>query len=300
MSQYHTAVLLNECIEALQIKKEGIYVDVTYGGGGHSRAILDQLGPTGKLIAFDQDSDAKQNLIQDERILFIPANFRYLNRFLKLHKIGKVDGILADLGVSSHQFDTGERGFSYRFDGPLDMRMNNEGELDATKIVNEYSEIEIQKILSEYGEVSNAKTLSNALIQARSRQKIDTIQSFLAVVEPNCRGNKYSYLAQVFQALRIAVNDEINVLKEFLEQSATALKVGGILAVISFHSLEDRLVKQYMKRGTFNDDHEKDEFGRIHLPFKVISKKGIEASKEELKKNKRSHSAKLRVAKKLD
>jgi 16S rRNA (cytosine1402-N4)-methyltransferase len=299
MSTYHTAVLLNESIDALQIKEDGVYIDVTFGGGGHSKAILNKLGPKGKLIAFDQDTDAQQNLIDDERVLFIQANFRHLNRFLKLHKISQVDGILADLGVSSYQFDTGERGFSYRFEGPLDMRMNLNSELDATHIINEYDETSLQQLFSEYGEVSNAKTLANAIVEARSRQKIDTIQAFLAVVEPNCRGNKYSYLAQVFQALRIAVNDEINVLKEFLEQSAIALKKGGRLAVISFHSLEDRLVKQYMKRGTFNDDHEKDEFGRIFLPFKVISKKGIEASKEELKNNRRSHSAKLRVAEKI-
>jgi 16S rRNA (cytosine1402-N4)-methyltransferase len=283
----------------LNIKPDGIYVDVTYGGGGHSSELLKRLGPKGRLIAFDQDLDAKANLIADERITFVQANFRHLARFLKLHKISKVDGILADLGVSSHQFDTGERGFSYRFDGPLDMRMNTEADIDATKIVNTYSEQELQQVFSEYGEVSNSKTLAIALVQARSRQDINTIQSFLAVVEPNIRGSKHSYLAQVFQALRIAVNDEMNVLKEFLEQSAQVLNVGGRLAVISFHSLEDKLVKQYMKRGAFGEDHVKDKFGNITLPFKVVSKKAIEATKEELEQNKRSHSAKLRVAEKI-
>jgi 16S rRNA (cytosine1402-N4)-methyltransferase len=283
----------------LNIKPDGIYVDVTYGGGGHSSELLKCLGPKGRLIAFDQDLDAKANLIADERITFVQANFRHLARFLKLHKISKVDGILADLGVSSHQFDTGERGFSYRFDGPLDMRMNTEADIDATKIVNTYSEQELQQVFSEYGEVSNSKTLAIALVQARSRQDINTIQSFLAVVEPNIRGSKHSYLAQVFQALRIAVNDEMNVLKEFLEQSAQVLNVGGRLAVISFHSLEDKLVKQYMKRGAFGEDHVKDKFGNITLPFKVVSKKAIEATKEELAQNKRSHSAKLRVAEKI-
>jgi 16S rRNA (cytosine1402-N4)-methyltransferase len=299
MSTYHTAVLLHESIDALNIKPDGIYVDVTYGGGGHSSELLKRLGPKGRLIAFDQDLDAKANLIADERITFVQANFRHLARFLKLHKISKVDGILADLGVSSHQFDTGERGFSYRFDGPLDMRMNTEADIDATKIVNTYSEQELQQVFSEYGEVSNSKTLAIALVQARSRQDINTIQSFLAVVEPNIRGSKHSYLAQVFQALRIAVNDEMNVLKEFLEQSAQVLNVGGRLAVISFHSLEDKLVKQYIKRGAFGEDHVKDKFGNITLPFKVISKKAIEATKEELAQNKRSHSAKLRVAEKI-
>lgn len=299
MSNYHTAVLLNESIEALQIKEDGIYVDATYGGGGHARAILEKLGPKGKLIAFDQDSDAQQNILADDRIIFIHANFRYLSRFLKLHKITKVDGILADLGVSSYQFDTGERGFSYRFDGPLDMRMNKENDKDATSIINQYDELALQTILSEYGEVSNSKTLAHAIVEARSRNKIDSIQAFLAVVEPNCRGNRNSYLAQVFQALRIAVNEELDVLKEFLEQSATVLVKGGRLAVISFHSLEDKLVKQFMKRGTFKDDHEKDAFGNIHLPFKVVSKKGIVASRDELTNNRRAHSAKLRVAEKL-
>lgn len=299
MSNYHISVLLNECIEALQIKENGVYVDVTYGGGGHSKAILEKLGPTGRLIAFDQDTDAKQNLIDDPRISFVHANFKYLQRFLKLLKIEKVDGILADLGVSSYQFDTGERGFSYRFDGPLDMRMNTQDNVDATQIINEYSEAELQNMLSNYGEVTNAKTLAQAIIQARSRQKIDTIQGLLAVIEPNVRGNKASYLAQVFQAIRIEVNDELNVLKAFLEQSAQVLHKDGRLVVISFHSLEDKLVKQYMKRGTFNDSHEKDEFGNIYLPFKTVQKKAIEASKDELMKNRRSHSAKLRVATKL-
>lgn len=296
MSSYHTSVLLHESIEALAIKPNGIYVDATMGGAGHTIEILKLLGPEGKLIAFDQDEDAEQNCPSDPRLLFVASNFRHLLRFLRLHSISKVDGILADLGVSSYQFDTGQRGFSYRFDGNLDMRMNQRTGKTAADILQTYNAEQLQQMFSMYGEVSNAKTLSQAIVAARSIKAINNIPSFVALLEPLVKGNKYSYLAQVFQALRIEVNDEIEVLKNFLEQCATALKPGGRLAIISFHSLEDRIIKQYMKRGTFEDEHIKDEFGTIYLPFKVVHKKAIEASKEELLKNKRSHSAKLRVA----
>jgi 16S rRNA (cytosine1402-N4)-methyltransferase len=293
---YHIPVLLHECIEALQLKADGIYVDATFGGGGHSKEMLKLLGKNGKLIVFDQDPDAAKNVPDDDRITFVAANFRHLKRFLKLHQCAQVDGILADLGVSSYQFDTGERGFSYRFEGPLDMRMNVKEGVTAADILNTYDEKALQQLLSEYGEVTNSKTLAIALVEARSRKKYETINDLLAVVEMHVKGNKYSYYGQVFQALRIEVNEELIVLKEFLYQCADVIKPGGILAVLTFHSLEERLVKNYMKKGSFDGEHVKDDFGIIYLPFKPVNKKPIEASVEELEVNSRSRSAKLRIA----
>ncbi len=293
---YHIPVLLHECIEALQLKADGIYVDATFGGGGHSKEMLKLLGKNGKLIVFDQDPDAAKNVPDDDRIIFVAANFRHLKRFLKLHQCAQVDGILADLGVSSYQFDTGERGFSYRFEGPLDMRMNVKEGVTAADILNTYDEKALQQLLSEYGEVTNSKTLAIALVEARSRKKYETINDLLAIVEMHVKGNKYSYYGQVFQALRIEVNEELIVLKEFLYQCADVIKPGGILAVLTFHSLEERLVKNYMKKGSFDGEHVKDDFGKIYLPFKPVNKKPIEASVEELEVNSRSRSAKLRIA----
>ncbi len=293
---YHIPVLLHECIEALQLKADGIYVDATFGGGGHSKEMLKLLGKNGKLIVFDQDPDAAKNVPDDDRIIFVAANFRHLKRFLKLHQCAQVDGILADLGVSSYQFDTGERGFSYRFEGPLDMRMNVKEGVTAADILNTYDEKALQQLLSEYGEVTNSKTLAIALVEARSRKKYETINDLLAVVEMHVKGNKYSYYGQVFQALRIEVNEELIVLKEFLYQCADVIKPDGILAVLTFHSLEERLVKNYMKKGSFDGEHVKDDFGKIYLPFKPVNKKPIEASVEELEVNSRSRSAKLRIA----
>ena len=295
-SMYHIPVLLHECLDALQIKPDGVYVDATFGGGGHSKEILKRLNNEGKLIVFDQDPDAAKNVPDDERVIFVAANFRYIKRFLKLHKHLQVDGVLADLGVSSHQFDTGERGFSYRFEGPLDMRMNIGEGKTAADILNTYDEKKIQQLLSEFGEVTNAKTLAAALVEARNRKPFETIQDLLAVVELYGKGNKFSYYGQVFQALRIEVNEELDVLQEFLMQCADVIKPGGRLAVLTFHSLEERLVKNYMKKGSFDGEHVKDEFGTIYLPFKPVNKKPIEATAEELTLNSRSRSAKLRFA----
>ncbi len=296
---YHTPVLLHECLEALCIKPDGVYVDVTFGGGGHSRAMMEQLNEQGRLIAFDQDADAQQNAISDNRFRLIPQNFRHLQRFLRVEGIKEVDGIIADLGVSSFQFDTAERGFSYRFEGPLDMRMNVQSGKSAADVLNQYSVAELQRIFGEYGEVRNAKTLAEKVVEVRTQQKFQTIADLMAVCESVMKGERHRYLAQVFQALRIEVNDEMGALKEMLQQSASVLKNGGVLAVITFHSLEDRLVKNFMRSGTFDGEYVKDDFGNITRLFEVKTKKPIEATQEELSRNKRAHSAKLRVAVKL-
>jgi 16S rRNA (cytosine1402-N4)-methyltransferase len=298
-SSYHTSVLLHESINALNIRPEGIYVDATFGGGGHSREILKQLNAEGKLLGFDQDEDVVRNVPNDERFELVRANFRDLKRFLRLHHAIPVDGILADLGVSSWQFDTAERGFSYRFDGPLDMRMNRFAEKTAADVLNEYNAEQLQKMLGEFGEVRNAKTLANAIVEARMQKRFETIADLLNVCEANRIGEKHKYLAQVFQAIRIEVNDELEALKDLLQQSYEVLKSGGRLAVITFHSLEDRLVKNFMKHGTFDDEPVKDMFGNIERKFKVITKKPIEAGEREQKENSRSRSAKLRVAEKI-
>ncbi|HRN93543.1 MAG TPA: 16S rRNA (cytosine(1402)-N(4))-methyltransferase RsmH [Chitinophagales bacterium] len=295
-NNYHVPVLLHECVEALNILPDGVYVDTTFGGGGHSREILKHLSAKGKLIAFDQDADAKQNLPSDERLVFIPQNFRHLQRFLRAEGFAKVNGILADLGVSSFQFDTAERGFSYRFDGALDMRMNVNSGRTAADILNQESAATLQQIFGEYGEVRNAKTLAEKIAEVRFQKQFKTISDLLNVCEVVMKGDKHRYWAQVFQALRIEVNDELSALKDLLEQSAKVLKPNGILAVITFHSLEDRLVKNFMKTGNFEGEHIKDDFGNIERLFDVKTKKPIEANAQELKQNSRARSAKLRVA----
>ncbi len=296
---YHISVLLHESINGLAIKPNGIYIDATFGGGGHSKEILKQLGDEAKLFGFDNDEDAVKNAPDDNRFTLIQANFRELKRFLRLHDALPVDGILADLGVSSWQFDTAERGFSYRFDGPLDMRMNRLSEKTAAHVLNEYSAKQLQKMFSEYGEVRNSKTLANAIFDSRTQKEFETIADLLSICEANKTGENHKYLAQVFQAIRIEVNDELGALKSLLEQSAEVLASGGRLAVITFHSLEDRLVKNYMKHGSFGDEPVKDFFGNIEKKFKVITKKPVEASEKEQKENSRSRSAKLRVAEKI-
>lgn len=296
-NDYHVPVLFQECINALAIKVDGVYVDCTFGGGGHSRGILQQLGPKGKLFAFDQDADAKQNIPDDDRIVFVPANFRHLQRFLRLHKVTKVDGILADLGVSSFQFDEGERGFSIRFEGPLDMRMDRRQALSAATIVATYTEQQLHKLFEQYGEVTNSITLAKQIVQHRKHLPAQTIQQFKALIAPVVKGNPNKYLAQVFQALRMEVNDEMGALKEMLEQVPAVLNQGGRVAVITFHSIEDRMVKNFFKQGTFEEvqDNPLISIDKEQI-LKIITKKPITASDEELKRNSRSRSAKLRVA----
>jgi len=299
-NDYHVPVLYHETLDALHIVPDGIYVDCTFGGGGHSRGILEKLGPKGKLIAFDQDADAQQNIQNEPRLLFIPQNFRHLHRFLRLHGIDQVDGVLADLGVSSHQFDEGERGFSIRFEGPMDMRMDRRQTLTAADIIKTYSEQQLHKLFEQYGEVTNAKTLAAHIVQQRTRLPFATIDQFKALISAVVKGNPNKYLAQVFQALRIEVNDEMGALKEMLEQLTKVLKPGGIAAIITFHSLEDRLVKNFFKQGTFEEvvDH---PLLSIEKPkhFQLVNKKPITAGAEELKRNSRSRSAKLRAAARL-
>ena len=298
-NEYHTPVLLHETIDGLQIKADGIYVDCTFGGGGHSRALLSLLNNNGRLVAFDQDADAKQNLPEDKRVLFVPQNFKHLQRFLRLHEIEKVDGILADLGVSSHQFDEAERGFSFRFDAALDMRMDQRQEITAAAVVKKFSELQLHKMLEQYGEVTNAKTLAKKIVEQRSLIKINTINEFKQAMASVVKGNPQKYFAQVFQALRIEVNDELGALRELLQQAVTVLRPGGRLAVITFHSLEDRLVKNFFKIGSFEEEDVQDVFGNRRASLlQVITKKPIVAAAEELKNNPRSRSAKLRVAEK--
>ena len=300
-SAYHTPVLLQEAIEALVIKPGGIYVDCTFGGGGHSKAILEKLGPGGKLVAFDQDAAAKENVPADARILFIPQNFRHLQRFLKLHNIPGVDGILADLGVSSHQFNEAERGFSTRYDADLDMRMDQRQPLTAFNVVNTYSEQQLHKIFEQYGEVTNAKTLAKTIVQQRDHVSFKTIEGFKNALREIVKGNPNKYFAQVFQALRIEVNDEMGALKEMLQQTPAVLKPGGRVAIITFHSGEDRVVKTFFKNESF-DEPDENPFSREtrERKLKVITKKPLVPSQEETKRNPRSRSAKLRVAEKIN
>ena len=294
---YHTPVLLQECIDGLDIWPGGIYVDCTFGGGGHSKAILEQLNENGRLIVFDQDEDARRNLPDDERVIFVPQNFRHLQRFLRLHKAAKVDGILADLGVSSHQFDEAARGFSIRFDAALDMRMDQRQSITAADILSNFSEVQLHKMFEQYGEVTNSKTLAKTIVMQRALAPIRTINEFKNAVHAVVKGNPQKYFAQVFQALRIEVNDELGALKELLQQTVSVLKPGGRIAVITFHSLEDRIVKNFFRDGTFEDTAIDDVYGhRFENPFKVITKKPITATEKELKENSRSRSAKLRVA----
>lgn len=293
---YHNPVLLNESIDALSIKEEGVYVDVTYGGGGHSKEILRRLGKNGRLFAFDQDPDAQENAIDDERFVLIPENFRYISRFLRFHGVRKVDGVLADLGVSSHQFDEAERGFSTRFDGDLDMRMNQKSKISAKEIVNDYSEEKIAEILFLYGELRNSRNIAKIIVEKRQEERIDTsfqlrkaLQRFL----PNAKEHKI--IAQIFQAIRIEVNEELDVLKEFLEQLPKLLNDQGRLSIISYHSLEDRLVKRYFRTGLFIGEPEKDFFGNISVPLQKVGKL-IVPTPQEIKLNNRARSAKLRIA----
>ncbi|MFT3679986.1 MAG: 16S rRNA (cytosine(1402)-N(4))-methyltransferase RsmH [Ferruginibacter sp.] len=296
---YHIPVLLHETISLLDIKPDGIYVDCTFGGGGHSRVILQQLNENGMLVAFDQDDDARKNLPEDKRVVFVPQNFRHLQRFLRLHKITAVDGILADLGVSSHQFDEAERGFSIRFDAALDMRMDRRQELTAADIIKEYTEEQLHKLFEQYGEVTNARTLAKTIVQQRQLTAIATINGFKEAVRPVVKGNPHKYFAQVFQALRIEVNDELGALKDLLQQSPTLLKPFGRLAVITFHSLEDRMVKNFFKSGSFSETETNDLYGnKPESPFTIITKKPVVAAAAEINRNTRARSAKLRVAEK--
>jgi 16S rRNA (cytosine1402-N4)-methyltransferase len=301
MMSYHQPVLLNDCLDGLNIKPHGVYVDVTFGGGGHSKAILKKLGAGGKLFAFDQDKDAAENVPADERLTFIPQNFMYMKNFLRMHEATQVDGILADLGVSSHQFDEADRGFSIRYESKLDMRMNQSGEKTAAKILNEYEENKLRQVFREYGEVDNAGRLVKLIVEARILAPITDTHRFKEVIAPcTPKYNKeHQYLAKVFQALRIEVNDEMQVLKEFLQQALEVLKPGGRLVVMSYHSLEDRLVKNFMKSGNFEGNAEKDFYGNISRPFRLVTKKPVVPAEEEIEKNSRARSAKLRVAEKV-
>jgi 16S rRNA (cytosine1402-N4)-methyltransferase len=296
--EYHNPVLLKETVDGLNIKPDGVYVDVTFGGGGHSKEILKRLGPNGKLFGFDQDEDAFANTLSDTRFVLIPENFRYIKRFLRFHNVKSVDGILADLGVSSHQFDVPERGFSTRFDAELDMRMSKKNDLNAHKVINEYDEANLKRVFLDYGELKVAPALSKTIIEAREKKAINTTDELKTVLSkflPEQFKNKI--LAQIYQAIRIEVNQEMDVLKEFLEQSLEILNPEGRLSVISYHSLEDRLVKRYMKNGMFEGEPERDFFGNFSVPFKTIGKL-IVPSDAEIKINNRARSAKLRIAEK--
>jgi 16S rRNA (cytosine1402-N4)-methyltransferase len=297
---YHIPVLYHETLSALAIQPDGVYVDCTFGGGGHSRGILENLSEKGRLIAFDQDADARNNLPDDERIVFIPQNFRHLQRMLRLHKISSVDGVLADLGVSSHQFDEGDRGFSIRFEGPMDMRMDQRQGATAADIIRGFSEQQLHKLFEQYGEVTNAKTLARHIVHERKHLQSATIEQFKAMISPVVKGNPNKYLAQVFQALRIEVNDEMGALKEMLQQVPAVLKKGGRVAIITFHSLEDRVVKNFFRQGSFDETPDNPLLPvRKEEVFRIITKKPVTAQPEELKRNNRSRSAKLRVAEKI-
>ena len=298
--EYHVPVLFDQCIEGLDIKEDGIYVDVTFGGGGHSRGIISQLGEKGKLFAFDQDKDAINNAIDDSRFELINVNFKHIKNYLRLHGVKKVDGILADLGVSSHQFDVAERGFSTRFDGRLDMRMNQSAPLSAFEVVNEYELEDLTRILRDYGELKNAWKVANKIVDSREENTIvtnDDLKNLTISLAPRNRENRF--FAQLFQAIRIEVNNEMDVLKSFLEASKEVLNPGGRLVVISYHSSEDRLVKRYIKTGLFHGEPEKDFYGNINVPFKAVNRKVIIPNEEEIARNSRARSAKLRVATKL-
>lgn len=299
MAEYHVPVMLKECIEGLNIKPDGIYVDVTFGGGGHSKEILKHLSEAGKLFGFDQDVDAKVNAeaIENRSFTFVQANFRYLKRYLKLHGVKQVDGILADLGISSHQIDEASRGFSTRGDAELDMRMDRSAAKSAKTVVNEYEEKELHKILGIYGEIRNAKSVASAIVSQRFSKPFQTTFDLIELLKKFApRGKENKYYAQVFQAIRIEVNEEMAVLEDFLSQSAEVLKPGGRLVVMSYHSLEDRMVKNYINKGKVFGEVEKDFFGNELKPFRAINRKPVTANQQELTENSRSRSAKLRVA----
>lgn len=296
--EYHIPVLLTESVDGLEIKTNGDYVDVTFGGGGHSREIFSRL-TTGRLFAFDQDEDAAANIIENDRFFFIRHNFKYIRNFLKYYEVDQVDGILADLGVSSHDFDVAERGFSFRFDGDLDMRMNRNATLKASDLINTYSENQLRTVFREYGELDNAGRLAKTLIGVRNATPIQTIEQFKAAIAPCVpKLQETKYLAKVFQALRIETNREMDVLHEFLEQSIQLLKPGGRLVVITYHSLEDRMVKNFIKSGDFSGKQEKDFYGNVDSPLIAVNRKVIVPNDEEIERNPRARSAKLRIAEK--
>lgn len=301
MSEYHEPVMLQQCLEGLAIKPNGIYVDLTFGGGGHSKAILEKL-TDGKLLGFDQDQDAEANAeeIEHPGFEFVQANFRFFKKYLKLYRVKEVDGVLADLGVSSHQFNKAERGFSTRFDAELDMRMDQHAPVSAKEVVNEYSEADLHKIFGLYGEVRNAKTLASAIVSARANAPINTIGELKEILQKFAkRGRENKYYAQVFQALRIEVNEELKALEEALLQMEEIIKPGGRLVVMSYHSLEDRLVKNFINKGKLDGVEEKDFYGNVLKPFKAINRKPITAEADELASNNRARSAKLRIAERL-
>ncbi len=296
---YHNPVLLKETVDGLDIKKDGVYVDVTFGGGGHSKEILKRLGEDGKLLAFDQDEDALKNALDDERFTLVNENFRYITQFLKFYGIRKVDGILADFGVSSHQFDKAERGFSTRFDADLDMRMSKKNSTSAYEVVNNYSYDDLRKVFFEYGDLRNANALSKTIVAYREESQIKTTEELKKVLQsflPNFKEHKI--LAQIYQAIRIEVNQEIQVIKEFLMQTSSLLDKGGRISILSYHSLEDRLVKRFVREGQFEGEAEKDFYGNIDVPFKKVGRL-IVPSKEEVKENNRARSAKLRIAERV-
>ena len=294
---YHVPVLLKESVDGMNIRPDGTYVDVTFGGAGHSREILSRLGEGGRLLGFDQDEDAERNIVDDPHFIFVRSNFRYLHNFLRYHDIEQVDAILADLGVSSHHFDDKDRGFSFRFDGALDMRMNTRAGQTAADIVNTYTEEQLADLFYLYGELKVARKLASVLVRSREIKKIETIADFLEVIKPfTGKDKEKKFLAQVFQALRIEVNDEMCALREMLQQTLQVLKPGGRLVVITYHSLEDRLVKNFLKTGNFEGKAEQDFFGNIRSPFRLVNNKVIVPSDEEIERNPRSRSAKLRIA----
>ncbi|MCB2197275.1 MAG: 16S rRNA (cytosine(1402)-N(4))-methyltransferase RsmH [Bacteroidetes bacterium] len=296
---YHTPVLLKESVEGLQIKPDGIYVDVTFGGGGHSKEIIKYLDK-GKLVAFDQDDDAQDNLIDDKRFVFVNHNFRFLKNFLKYHKLEKVDGLLADLGVSSHHFDNPDRGFSFRFEGELDMRMNQSATMSAKEVVNNYEEEKLAKVFWEYGELKNSRKLARAVVEQRKTKKIETIKEFTDILMPYLpKHAEHKFLAKVFQALRIEVNREIEFLKDMLLQTIDTIKPGGRLVVITYHSLEDRIVKNFIRDGQFEGEVEKDFYGNKNVPFKAVNRKVIVPDEAEIEINNRARSAKLRIAERI-
>jgi len=296
---YHVPVMLKESVDGMDIHPNGIYVDVTFGGGGHSKEILSRLGAKGKLLSFDQDEDAEKNIVNDKRFVFVRSNFRYLTNFLRYHDVEKVDAILADLGVSSHHFDDSERGFSFRFDGALDMRMNKRAGATAADVVNNYEEEQLANIFYLYGELKNSRKIASVIVRERAKSRIRTIEEFLAIIKPLFgREREKKELAKVFQALRIEVNQEMEALKEMLLSATEALKSGGRLVVITYHSLEDRMVKNLMKTGNLEGKQEQDFFGNVLTPFRLINNKVIIPDQDEIERNPRSRSAKLRIAQK--
>lgn len=299
--EYHNPVLLHPSVDALVTNPSGTYVDVTFGGGGHSRAILEKLSPEGRLVAFDQDEESQANLIEDPRFQFVPSNFKNLTRFLQYHKAWPVDGILADLGISSHQIDTAERGFSYNKEGRLDMRMNASAALSAHEVVNQYDEAQLARLFYTYGELHEGRRLAQQIVRARAEQPIDTTLQLAEALKPSLpRGRENKYLSKIFQALRIEVNHEMEVLESLLTQLPAALKTGGRVAIIAYHSLEDRMVKNFLRAGNLAGEVEKDFFGNPLTPFKAVTRKAVVPDEDEIMTNPRARSAKLRVAEKIN